>query len=154
MNDAYVRICRLLAASGYREKELFEFIEKAAFEGPKFFLSTIRELRELENNQSVFHVFVDTPSHEYKSPPSEAAIKIERLLIDEARMPRTVAINALSEEVKRHFPSRHIPPESRKGFVNWIRRLSEVVPEKDLLFLATAIRNRVVQDAPSDWRLK
>ncbi|WP_159816593.1 hypothetical protein [Cyanobium sp. Copco_Reservoir_LC18] len=154
MNDAYVRICRLLAASGYREKELIEFIEQATFEGSKFFLSTIRELRKHENNESAYHVFIDRPSHASKTPSSDTAIKIERLLVDEARMPRAAAISALSEEVKRHFPSRHIPSESRKGFVNWIRRLSEVVPEKDLLYLATAIRNRVVQDAPSDWRLK
>lgn len=154
MKDAYVEICRLLAASGYREKELTEFIEQAMMAGPTSILSTIRELRRFEMHQSAFRSLADTPTDTFAPPPSDAALKIERLLIIDARMPRAAAIDALTEEIRRNFPTRNIPSESRKGFANWIRRLSEVVPEKELLFFATAIRNRVVHDAPGDWRLK
>ena len=69
-------------------------------------------------------------------------------------MPRALAIEMLTEELRRRFPSQDIPPESRKGFSNWIRRLSQDIPEKELLFVATAIRNRIVHDAQTDWRLK
>jgi hypothetical protein len=154
MKDTYVRICRLLAASGYREKELLEFIEQAMVAGPDSFLATVGELRRLEIEHSTLRILFDRPTETFAPPPSDAARKIERLLINDARMPRAVAIDALTEEVRRNFPSTYIPSESRKGFSNWIRRLAEVVPEKDLLFLATAIRNRVVHDAPGDWRLK
>jgi hypothetical protein len=154
MKESYIIICRLLAASGYKEKELVDFIEQATVAGPESFLSTIRELRRLEMNQSAFRVFADTPSDTSIPPPNDTALKIERLLIVDAHMPRAAAINALTEEVQRNFPSRYIPSGSHKGFGNWIRQLAKVVPEKDLLFFATAIRNRVVHDAPGDWRLK
>ena len=154
MKESYIVICRLLAASGYKEEELIEFIEQATVAGPESFLSTISELRRLEMKQSAFRIFADTPSDTSKPSPSETARKIERLLMVDAHMPRAAAIDALTEEVQRNYPRRYIPSGSRKGFGIWIRQLARVVPEKDLLFFATAIRNRVVHDVLSDWRLK
>ena len=154
MKNAYIKICRLLAASGYRESEFAEFIEEASAAGPTSFISTLGELRRFEMSQTTVRLFVDKPADRFVAHSSDAALKIERLLINDARMPRAVAVDALSEELRRNFPSRDIPSESRKGFANWIRRLSAIFPEKELLFLATAIRNRVVHDAPNDWRLK
>ncbi|MCB0360284.1 MAG: hypothetical protein KDD44_11635 [Bdellovibrionales bacterium] len=154
MKDTYFNICRLLAASGYRESELAEFIEHALSVGPTSVLSTVRELRRLEANSSAFRYLTDTPTDRVVPPTTDAALKIERLLVHDAGMSKAVAIEVLSEELRRQFPTLDIPSGSRKGFTNWIRRLSETIPEKKLLFLATAIRNRVVHDAPGDWRLR
>jgi hypothetical protein len=154
MKSTYLRICRLLAASGYRMSELEDFINQAVSSGPGSFLATIDELRMIESDPNSSRVRRDVPSYRLIAPISDAALKIERLLLHDAQIPRAAAIEMLSEEIRRRFPLQEIPPESRKGFANWIRRLSQEIPEKDLLFLATAIRNRVVHDAPTDWRLK
>lgn len=154
MRHAYLKICRLLAASGYRENELEEFVAQVLSQGAGAFLSAVNELRRIDSSSTAYRLLVDTPSDRPIPPPSDAAKKIERLLLHDARMQRAAAIEMLTVELRHRFPSHDIPPESRKGFANWIRRLSQSIPEKDLLFVATAIRNRVVHDAPTDWRLK
>ena len=153
MKHAYLRICRLLAASGYRERDLADFVHQVVSQGPEAFLSTVNDLRRLDPRSAAYPFLVDTPIDTFLPPPSDATMKIERLLLHDAGMPRAAAIEMLTEELRLRFPSLEIPPESRTGFSNWIRRLSQDIPEKDLLFIATAIRNRVVQDAPTDWRL-
>jgi hypothetical protein len=154
MKNTYFRICRLLAASGYRESEIVEFIEHALSVGTTSVLSTVRELRRREADSSAFLDLTDKPTNRIIPSATDVPSKIQRLLINDARMSRTAAIAALTEELRQQFPMLEIPSESRKGFTTWIRRLSETVPEKNLLFLATTIRNRIVHEAPSDWRLK
>lgn len=154
MKNAYLKICRLLAASGHKMNELEEFAHELRSLGSGAFLSDIDELRHMDPSYSAYRHRGDVSTYRSSQPPSDAALKIERLLLHDAGMPRTVAIEILTEELRRRFPSQDIPPESRKGFGNWIRRLSQDIPEKDLLFVATGIRNRVVHDAPTDWRLK
>lgn len=154
MNHAYLKICRLLAASGFREREIDDFLNQLLLSGRDEVLSTILDLRRMDLSLPVDRALGDIPADRLLSSASDAAMKIERLLLHEAGMPRAAAIEIMTQELHQRFPMQEIPSESRKGFTNWINRLSRQIPEKDLLFIATAIRNRVVHDAPIDWRLK
>jgi len=153
MKSAYQSICRLLASSGYHDRDIAEFLDKLLRMGPTSVLSDIRDLRHLPHTSSPRHVF-DVPTDRFVPPPSETALKIERLLVHDVGMSKTTAIEHLSKEILLRFPNLQIPPESRKGFRSWLMRLSTLVPEKELLHVATSIRNRSVQDSPTDWRLK
>ena len=154
MNHAYLKICRLLAASGFRERDLDDFVNQILLSGPDAVLSTILDLRQMDLSSSADRFLGDIPADRLLSSASDAAMKIERLLLNEAGMPKAAAIEIMTQELRQRFPAQEIPSESRKGFSNWIHRLSQQISEKDLLFVATAIRNRVVHDAPIDWRLK
>ncbi len=152
MKDTYLSICRLLASSGFSDRDIAEFMNELIGMGPNTVLSDIRDIRRLTNT-SPKRVY-DFPTEVYIVPPSETAMKIERLLIQDAGLTRLTAIERLSDELHRRFPKILIPPESRKGFHTWIQKLSALIPEKELLHIAAKIRNRSVHEPPSDWRLR
>ena len=80
--------------------------------------------------------------------------KIARLLLEEAGLPKYVAVLRITQELKKLHPSELIPSESRKGFLSWIRKLSAITSESELLHIATRIRNEFIHEHPSDWQLK
>lgn len=153
MKSAYQRICRLLASSGYHDRDIAEFLDELLKAGPMSAIKDIGDIRRTINMPSSNRAF-DVPTHRFVPPQSDTASKIERLLVRDAGMPRAIAIERLSNELRIRFPDLQVPPESRKGFHLWIRRLAMLVPEKELLHIATNIRNRSVHDSPTDWRLK
>lgn len=153
MKPSYLRICRLLAFSGFREREIADFAYTLFQVGPDALMEEVKAISHLSSdfprsNQD------DLPSTNFSLPPSEVEEKIERLLIDDARMPKAIAVEQLSAELRRRFPDLNIPSESRKGFRLWIRRLTGHLSEKELLHIATNLRSRYVHDSPPDWRLK
>lgn len=153
MNKAYLRICQLLASSGYRDHEIAEFAKEISQSSYKALVEDVGQLRSLMNYSGQGLVF-DTPSNASHPAPSDVGMKIERLLILEAGLPRAVAIEQLTSVLQSRFPSISVPPEARKGFRPWIRKLTSLIPEKELLHIATSLRNRMVHETPSDWRLK
>ena len=46
-----------------------------------------------------------------------------------------------------------IPHANRRAFSDWVERIAKVVAHKDLLQVATLIRNRFVHSPPADWDL-
>lgn len=153
MSTAYQKICRLLASSGFREHEIAEFAGMVFHENPRVLVEDVTQLRRLMND-SPYGRALDFPSHASLISTSDVEDKIERLLIQDTGLPRALAVERLSSVLHSRFPGVVIPPESRKGFRAWIRRLTTIVPEKELLHIATNVRNQFVHEAPSDWRLK
>lgn len=153
MKSNYLEICRLLASSGYSLNRISEFLELVDRQGPGMTMRDIEDMRR-ETNNWMTSVDLDVPRGNFYYELNDTAQKIERLLIDDAGMPKTLAINILSNELINKYPGLAIPHEGRKGFSAWVRRVASLVPEKELLYIATNIRNRTVHDLPSDWRLK
>lgn len=153
MSTAYQKICRLLASSGFREHEIAEFADMASRADPRVLVDDVTQLRRLMND-SLHRRALDIPSHASLLAMSDVEHKIERLLLHDTGLPRALAVERLSSVLHSRFPNVVIPPESRKGFRAWIRRLATIVPERELLHIATNVRNQLVHDAPSDWRLK
>ena len=120
---------------------------------PHRLVDDVTQLRRLMN-ESLHGRVLDIPSHDSFIQTSEVEDKIERLLIHDTGLPRALAVERLSTALHSRFPSVVIPSESRRGFRAWIRRLMTLVPEKELLHIATNVRNQLVHETPSDWRLK
>lgn len=153
MKSAYLNVCRLIASSGYQERDIAEFLDELIKQGPSAVISDIDDIRRFLKTTSPTRIF-DVPTDRFVASLSDTALKIERLLINDAGMPKAAAIQLMSEELRLRYPNMRVPSESRKGFYSWIRRLTSQVSEKELLHIATSIRNRSVHDSPTDWRLK
>jgi hypothetical protein len=153
MSTAYQKICQLLASCGFREHEIAEFAGMVSRANPRTLVEDVTRLRRFMSD-SLHERALDVPSDASLAPTSEVEDKIERLLIHEAGLPRALAVEKLSSAIRLRFPNLAIPPEGRKGFRAWIGRLALLVPEKELLHIATSVRNQSVHEAPSDWRLK
>jgi len=120
---------------------------------PRVLVEDVTQLRRVMD-ASLHSWTLDVPSSASFISTTDVEDKIERLLIHDAKLPRALAVDRLSSVLQSRFPNIAIPPESRKGFRAWIRKLTTIVPEKELLFLATNVRNQHVHQTPSDWRLK
>ena len=153
MKTAYLRVCRLLASSGFREHEIAEFAQQVSQSDSRALLGDVARLRQLMND-SLQGRTLDIPLSTSHSLPSEVEEKIERLLVLDTGLPRSLAVEQLTAVLRLRSPEIDVPSESRKGFRPWIRKLITLVPEKELLHIATSLRNRVVKPAPPDWRLK
>jgi hypothetical protein len=153
MKDSYFDICKLLAASGFRDRDIAEFSRTIFKRGQKAFTDDVLSMKHMLSELQNLTPY-DTPSPVRQEAQGEIAQRIERLIILETGLPKLDAIALLTEELHKRFPDLPVPPESRKGFRSWIHRLASVYPEKELLHLATSIRNRYVHERPSDWRLK
>ena len=153
MKRAYLKLCRLIAASGFRDRENVEFAEYVTERSPGDLITDILELRELMVDVSRERIF-EAPSIGFDILPNGMDEKVERLLIHDAGLPKIIAVEELTRMLNERFPGIKVPPESKKGFRLWIQKLCSLVPEKELLHLASSLRNRVLHEAPSDWRLR
>lgn len=81
--------------------------------------------------------------------------RVNRLLRDEARLGTQEAVKELTDLVVRAglIEEAVVPPLSRKSFAAWVDRLSAFVAEKELLRLATILRNKHVHSPRADWVL-
>jgi hypothetical protein len=147
--SSYLRICALLAAADVRHTDLIEFGRVSARKGPDALYQDVLRMRA----QLYGSIREDRP-REPHPVQDELAAKVERLLFSEAGLSKSQAVEKLASELRRRYPDVTIPPEAKKGFTAWVRKLAALVPESDLLHLATTLRNSFVHDRPHDWRLK
>lgn len=155
MSNGYKKICNILAASNVSEREIYDFLSTIHNISEHEILDHIMDVRkmlatEFGNFNHSSKYWNNAPSFEI---PSETENKIVHLLLEEADLPKTLAVSLMTEELEKRFPFS-IPSESRKGFSNWIRKLLSTIPESELLHIATRIRNEYVHDQKYDWRLK
>lgn len=156
MRMSYQRICALLAAADIDEREIWEFATAVSEVGPPEVARRVRDIRNMLMGDMRSY---ETDSQVRKSAsnpglPSETAEKIAQLLLFEAGLSKLSAITLLTQKLQTLYPSKSIPQESRKGFTNWIQKLSTIVSEAELLHLATRVRNEFVHDRPADWHLR
>ncbi|WP_153064296.1 hypothetical protein [Acidovorax sp. ST3] len=147
------RLYMLLAATNLSTKEIEALALQLKNVETHQFVNAVKFAKKLieefpENSPEL----EDAPLH--LSATSNVPKKISSLLIDEARLPKTFAMELLAQEIKSRVPWIEIPRDSKKGFEAWINRLLFQVTESELLHIATVIRNKYVHTRPSDWRLK
>jgi hypothetical protein len=147
------RVYMLIASSDIDDETLMHFAEEIGKSGGKRFVSIVRQMR-----RQLLRDHWDTEENLYKQFPggrySDTPEKVERLLIAEAGLPKAVAIDLLSQMLAQYRPEIEIPHDSKRGFLSWVRKLSEVVPESEILHLATILRNNYVHGKDHDWRFR
>lgn len=81
--------------------------------------------------------------------------RVERLLKIEANLSTQEAYEALSNAIVASgmLPKYEIPPLSRKSLHNWVDRLIQKLPAKEVLHLATNVRNEYVHSPMTDWTI-
>lgn len=154
MRNSYKKICALIAASGFKEREIVDFVETLHRTGPYEFIDTILRTKNLIEETVEYGLGGDLKHSNSFENSYDTANKITRLLIQEAKLPKTAAIQLLTTALLNRYPNQIIPNESRKGFENWIRKLIDITSESELLHIATKIRNDYVHESPSAWRLR
>ncbi|MCC5051994.1 hypothetical protein [Xanthomonas campestris] len=79
--------------------------------------------------------------------------RVERLLKVDARLSTMKAVDIFSGALIREKLLRadQIPPLSKKAFNTWVDRISTIVEPKELLRIATLIRNRLAHEGNTDW---
>jgi len=155
MSKVYQKVCNLLAAGNFSDREIFDFVSMLQSSNPHEVVDYVSSIRRLLSSE----IYGYEKAASFWEPPnnfsfsSEAENKIEHLLLEEAGLPKTLAIALLTQEIQKRF-SLQVPNESRKGFSNWVKRLLTILPESELLHIATLIRNQYVHESNYDWRLK
>lgn len=155
MNKIFDRICMILAAIEVSDRELYDFSETICKIGPDAFTRYVGHKRSILPIASGMEFQSTSHNRQIsRSTSSSTQQKIERLLIEEARLPKNMAIRLLTDEIEKRHPGSIFPSESRKGFSIWLEKLCAIISESELLHIATKIRNHYVHENPSDWRLK
>lgn len=154
MNKSFRKILMMLAASDFRESDLITFANTVQRIGPEELLRHVYRARKLLSDWPLDDD--DLQHAQVKSPRggSKTRERIEQLLIEEAGLPKMMAVELLARELQRRHPNESLPSESRKGFALWLEKLERVATESELLHIATQIRNKYVHETRSDWRLK
>ena len=89
MRAAYLKICRLLASSGFREQEIAEFAQAVTHTDPRALIEDVTQLRRLIGDSLQGRILDITSGTSY-APTCEVEEKIERLLIHDAGLPRAL----------------------------------------------------------------
>lgn len=160
MNKLISRFCLLLAGSDLSESEIARLFNELRNRGLTQIMEEVSYLRSVADKRSLNRA----ENEELFSSPtvsadhSSAAGRIVALLRDEAHMSTREAVEELSLALLEKFPDLRkndaLPQLSKKSFDVWLEKLARIVPPRELLHLATVIRNRRVHQVSKDWTLK
>jgi hypothetical protein len=155
MSTSYQKICSLLAAADIGDREIYEFVSTLNSISPNEVMRHVADIRRLltVGPENYDHDSRFWAGGNHYSAPSETETKITKILLEEAGLPKNLAIALMTEELQKRCPFE-VPHESRKGFSSWLRRLVTIVPESELLHIAMRIRNEYVHEQRYDWQLK
>lgn len=149
---AYRKICALLAASAFTEREIKEFAYTLEERNvARFIIDILYQRKQIQDSN--FDFDLNNP-YSHSTFEDEVNEKIERLLLIEAGLTKMQAIEKLSNELHKKHDKLILPRDTKKGFSAWITKVSEIVSPSELLHLATYLRNSFVNEPPKDWRLK
>lgn len=151
MSDVYDRLVLLLAAASFTRREISEIHGALRRNSADELVWRVTELRQayLRNGE------LKQPERRTNRNDSSWTVgeRVAKLLKEEAQLSSSAAHSFLTKAlVKDRLISKDaIPPVSKKAFHDWVDRLGYIVPPRELLRIATEIRNGVVGDDSADW---
>lgn len=154
MKDNLARLLLCLASLGLRKAELNAVLDDLHTVSRSDILDRVAALQSQAKTlpvdvQSLF------PSEAITSRYDSIGRRVAQLLRIEARMGTAEAVGALSKSLIAFGVLRasEVPALSRKSLEDWVLRLASRVSEKEILRLATIIRNEKVHNPHRDWNL-
>ncbi|MFP3586202.1 hypothetical protein SCB29_21435 [Paraburkholderia sp. SIMBA_055] len=157
MNTLVKKLCLLLAAMDLGEKELEQLLRDLRSTRPEILFDEIEFIRQWQqssetNSEDGSALKRDVMS---RDSPADAIGKVEFLLRREAGLSTRDAVAELAHAIVAYHPSLKgnnlLLPLHKKGLSEWLRRITRVISERDLLHHATVIRNKYVHASPSEW---
>lgn len=151
MSDAIDRLVLILAAANLTRREIAEIHGALRRYPAEELVWRVTELRQaLLKGSGPRHTERRTNRNDSNWTVGE---RVAKLLKEEASLSSGIAHNILTEAlVNDGLISRDaIPSVSKKSFHDWVDRLAQFVPPRELLRIATEIRNGVVGDDSADW---
>ena len=155
MINGFEKAVFLLAAADFKQRDVEDFVKKIKLLETSEAWTAISEAKM---TLALSTSSTESPTLPHLAPtahPTETIAKILQLLINDARLSKNQAAQILIKEIKKRLPRTEIPIlNSKRGFSSWVEKLVKIVPESELLHLATIIRNEYVHVGSSDWKLR
>ena len=151
------RLALMLASLELSDQQIRKLLQDLRNSAVEDLLLQVRILRDASLSSTLDDSNTDTVFENVYEPSRDTTIgeRVERLLRRDARLTTTQAVIELSELLVESglIPRVEIPPLSKKSLRVWIDRVVERAPAKEVLRLATILRNRYVHDVTPDWSL-
>ncbi len=158
MKSKFSRLLYSLAALGLTEYELKELLLELRKIHPEDICLRVKSITHNndhltfeENNSS----YMRSSKTVLQSNDASVGPRVERLLKAEAHLSTGVAVTLLTSKLieLKFIDKNDVPPLSRKSLGDWVVRLSQKIPAKDILSCATILRNEYIHSPISDWTL-
>lgn len=151
MSDSFDRLVLLLAAASFTRREIVEMHDAFRRRPAEELVWRVTELRQaLLKGSGLRHAERRSSRNDSSWTVGE---RVARLLKDEASLSSGAAHAILTKALVNDGLIREdgIPAVSKKSFHDWVDRLAQVVPPREILRISTEIRNGVVGDDSADW---
>ena len=151
MSDVFDRIILLLAGANVTRREISDIQSALRRHSAEEIFLRVTEVRQPP------HRGVDGRHSERRSVKHESSWsvgeRVAKLLREEAELSPAVArdliVHALVSDGLLDLDD--VPPISKKSFHDWVDRVANIVAPREILRVATEIRNGVVGDDSADW---
>lgn len=156
MNNPYGKLCAILAAADFSEKELHFILKKIKNENSSQLIIDVQNIARAINKENYrFGSFYDSPTFLPKQKNENSiADKIVEILVFEAGLSRGTAASLLQVELQKKYPSYLFPSLGKMAFAEWINKVAKQASPSELLHFAHAIKNRFIGNDKTDWSLK
>lgn len=156
MNGAYDKLCALLAAAEFSEKEINLISEIIKHEEVSKLIFDVNNVARVIGRKKN-HVNYSRNSDSFfqkKKTKNTIADKVVEILIFEAGLSRVMAAHLLMEELQKQHPNYSFPSMGKMGFAEWIDRIAKKISASELIHLVYSVKNRFVGSDKIDWSLK
>ncbi|MDQ1094241.1 hypothetical protein QE400_003654 [Xanthomonas sacchari] len=159
MSDAFDQFILLLASLKLSERDTFKLVERIRYTDPYEIMLLTKEVRSFVRYKMPSSTFDEPvrirslPREHLSSNESSVGERVQRLLKDEAGLSTANAVELLSDALvsEQLIAAREIPPLSRKSLANWVDRVISNVAPKDMLRVATLLRNKIAHAPSTGW---
>ena len=157
MKHSLQRLLVLLAATDWRERDVFDALLALDKENPAYLADRVMQMRdEMRRFSDHYQPRMKRLGSRKTTPSSDVASRISTLLRNEAGLTVAQAAELLIQAIEMDgvMEEGNILPPNREAFARWISRVGKQVPPRQLLHYATQIRNSLIHRPVSDWPLK
>jgi hypothetical protein len=156
MKDNLYRLLLSLAALGLSERDTEELLDSLRDMSSDEIVSAVSKIRREQRIYDFELSQTDSIRRRVQSKQSDSlGSRVSQLLRKEAKLGTLESVDALTKELTKSgkLLPNDIPPLSHKSLEDWIDRLAQRVPSKEILRVATLIRNERVHTPLRDWEL-
>jgi len=151
------RLARAIAESEISDSELRNACQEVSQYGWRHLVQLVQEYRHLPREARSAERTVTSGVSRTTKRPSAVAMQVDNLLRGEAGLSTAEATALLLDALKHEGHTLgwlQSPARSKIAFVDWVARIADEVPARELLRISTLVRNSVAHRDRSDWPLK